>query len=126
MAEGRAKKQILVIDDEEDLVDLLEVRLQAAGYKMLRAYDGEEGLEVVAANIPDLIILDISMPKMDGYQVCEKLKSNRKLKKVPVIMLTAMGQRVDVIVGKALGADAYISKPFNHMELLAKIEELMS
>jgi len=119
-------KRILVIDDEEDLVELLDRRLQSAGYEMLQALDGEEGLEVAIEQVPDLIILDISMPKMDGYQVCERIKSNKKLKDVPIIMLTALGAPVDKIVGKALGADAYLTKPFDNKELLNKIEELIA
>ena len=120
------KKRILVIDDEEDLVVLLTSRLQTAGYEILQALDGEEGLDLAIEQVPNLIILDIAMPKMDGYQVCERLKSHKKLKSVPIIMLTALGERVDKIVGKALGAEAYFTKPFDHVELLSKIDELIT
>ncbi|MFH1654327.1 MAG: response regulator [Pseudomonadota bacterium] len=117
------KKKILIIDDEKDLVDLLSQRLEAYGYDVVAAYDGEEGLDKARKTHPNLILLDIMMPKMDGYQVCRFLKFDEDFKNVPVVMLTARSQESDVKVGKSVGADDYITKPFESADLLAIIKK---
>lgn len=119
------KKRIMIVDDEKDLVETLTFRLEAAGYEVLAAFDGQEGLEKVRREKPDLILLDVMMPKLDGYQVCRMLKFDEKFKKTPVIMLTARGQEQDKNTGKTVGADAYMTKPFDSKALLDKIKELI-
>jgi len=120
-----AKNRILVIDDELDLLGLVKARLEMAGYEVLTAIDGEEGLAKARASAPDLIILDIMLPKMDGFEVCEALKIDEKYKHIPIIILTVKFQPVDIRFAKALGADAYITQPFEAKELLDKIKELI-
>ncbi len=119
------KKRILVIDDEPDLLDLARARLELAGYEVLVASDGEEGLEKARTSAPDLIILDLMLPKMNGFEVCEALKIDEKYKHIPIIILTVKFQPVDIRFAKALGADAYIKKPFEGKELVDKIKELI-
>ena len=120
-----AGKKILLIDDEVDFIDVLRTRLEANNYEVKVAYDGEEGLEKVQKENPDLIILDIMMPRISGFDVCRKLKVDQKFKDIPIIMLTAKFQSSDMDFAKALGADAYITKPFEPQVLLNKISELL-
>lgn len=120
-----AKDRILVIDDEPDLLSLAKARLELAGYEVLTASDGEEGLEKARTSAPDLILLDLMLPKMDGFEVCEALKIDEKYKHIPIIILTVKFQPVDIRFAKALGADAYITKPFEGKELVEKIRELI-
>ncbi len=119
------KKKILIVDDERLLVMALRIRLETVGYEVISAYDGEEGLDKAQKEKPDLIILDVMMPKKSGYQVCQLLKSDEVYKHIPIIMLTAKGQKTDKEWGERAGADCYITKPFNDTELVAKIKELM-
>lgn len=115
-------KRILIVDDERDLVDLLKARLEAQGFEVVTAYDGQEGLEKAKEEKPDLILLDVMMPKMDGYQVCRFLKFDEAFKQIPIIMLTARGQEQDQKKGMEVGADAYVIKPFDKEDLLKKIQ----
>jgi DNA-binding response OmpR family regulator len=119
------KKRILVIEDEEAMVDLVKMRLEANGYEVITAYDGQEGLDKARKLEPDLIILDLMLPKMDGYKVCGLLKADTRYSKTPVIMFTAKVQEDDVKLGKEVGADAYITKPFEPQTLLGEIEALL-
>lgn len=119
------KKRVLIVDDERDLVETISFRLEAAGYEVLSAYDGQEGLEKARDEKPDLILLDVMMPKMDGYQVCRFLKFDEDFKNIPIVMLTARGQESDKNTGAGVGADAYITKPFDSASLLLKIKELL-
>ena len=112
-------KKVLVIDDEDDIRMLLEVRLQRAGYVVVTAPDGLEGMRLFYSARPDLVILDIAMPVMDGWQVLERL---REVSNVPVLMLTAAAQERDKVRGLKGGADDYITKPFSSEELLARVE----
>ena len=112
-------KKILVIDDEDDIRMLLEARLQRAGYNVVTAPDGLEGMRLFYSARPDLVILDIAMPVMDGWQVLERL---REVSNVPVLMLTAAAQERDKVKGLKAGADDYITKPFSSEELLARVE----
>ena len=118
-------KRILVVDDEPELVDMITLRLEANDYKVLQAHDGQEGLEMAKKEKPALIILDLMMPKMDGYKVCGLLKRDARYAKIPIILLTARAQEEDMSLGEELGADAYITKPFDPEVLLGKIKELM-
>lgn len=119
------KKRILVVDDEAELVKAIEIRLKQADYEVLTAYDGQEGLDKAQKERPDLIVLDLMMPKMDGYKVCGLLKADSRYNKIPIIMLTAKAQEEDMKLGKEVGADAYIMKPFESEVLLSKIKELL-
>ena len=120
-----AKKKILVVDDERDLVDLLALRFQSEGYDVIQAFDGMDGLEKVRANNPDLIILDVMMPRLNGYQVCRELKQDVKFKKIPIIMLTAKAQESDKFWGMETGAEGYITKPFDFGNLSETVKKFL-
>ncbi len=117
------KKRILIVDDERDLVETITFRLEASGYEVLAAYDGAEGLEKARTEKPDIILLDVMMPKMDGYQVCRMLKFDEEFKNIPIIMLTARGQDMDKKTGTDVGADGYITKPFDSKMLMEEIKK---
>ncbi len=119
--------RILIIDDEEDLVKTIKSRLETAGYEVLTAYDGRDGFEKACSEKPDLIILDLVLPGMDGYRVCNTLKGDNRYKKIPIIILTVRGKDLDLekIVAKEFGADAYLTKPVEPRILLSKIRELL-
>ncbi len=119
------KKKILIIDDEFDFVESLQISLEQENYECLTAHEGKKGLQLAREWKPDLIILDIMLPGMDGYKVCRALKFNVRLKQIPTIMLTFKASTEDRIMGKASGADYYITKPFSQEKLIAKIEELL-
>lgn len=114
------KKKILIIEDEEDLVKGLKLNLSDEGYEMDWAVNGVEGLRKALEKTPDLIILDIMLPEMDGLEVCRELR--QKNIAIPIIMLTAKGEEIDKVVGLEIGADDYITKPFSIRELLARIK----
>jgi len=120
-----AKKRLLVVDDERDFIDVISERLGAKGFDILRAFDGKEGIERAHADKPDLIILDIAMPGMNGYDVCRKLKLDENLKDTPIIMLTAKFQPSDIKFGMGMGADAYLTKPLELELLLHTVEALL-
>jgi len=117
--------KILIVDDELDFNAILQTRLEASGYEVVTAKDGEEGLEKVESENPDLIVLDVMMPKVDGFEVCETLKNDVRYKKIPIIFLSAMAQEDNFSMGKKVGADAYITKPFESSVLIHKIEEML-
>ena len=119
------KKKILLVEDEKDLVETVTLRLEAAGYKIMPAYDGREGFEKAKREKPDLIILDLMLPKMDGYKVCGLLKADTRYNKIPIIMFTARAQESDKKMGQEVGANAYITKPFEPQALLEKIRQLL-
>ncbi|MGB9679826.1 MAG: response regulator transcription factor [Thermoanaerobacteraceae bacterium] len=114
-------EKLLIIDDEEMLVKGLRLSLEGEGYIVDAAYDGEEGLEKVRTGNYDLIILDLMLPKIDGFTVCREI---RTFSNIPIIMLTAKGEDIDKIVGIEMGADDYLAKPFNTRELIARIRAL--
>jgi two-component system sensor histidine kinase/response regulator len=120
------KSRILIVDDAVDAVELLKKRLRFEGYDTAEAYDGEEALKQVAEYNPDLIILDVMMPKLDGYEVCQRLKSDENTKYIPILMLTAKGEVEDKVKGLDIGADHYLAKPFNYKELSAKVRSLVA
>ena len=112
-------KRILVVDDEANIVDILRFNLQREGYEVLAAYDGKDGLEKARTQSPDLILLDVMLPEMDGFQVCEELRKTDRL--TPIIMLTAREEERDRVMGLELGADDDVVKPFSVRELLARV-----
>lgn len=118
-------KKILLVDDEPQLVEVVKMRLEANGYTVLAAYDGQEALDKARQEKPDLIILDLMLPKVDGYKVCRMLKFDQNYKHIPIIMFSARAQEEDVKLGKEVGGDAYITKPFEPQELLSKIKEFL-
>lgn len=120
-----AKQKILVVDDEADLVETLKFRLEANNYEVISSCDGKDALEKARKEAPNLIILDIMLPKLDGYKICRMLKYDQKYKHIPVIMFTSRAQESDRKLGGEVGADAYITKPFEPDILLGKIKELL-
>jgi len=118
-------KKILVADDEADLVSIVKMRLEANNYLVITAFDGQEALEKARKEKPDLVILDLMLPKMDGYKVCGLLKADTRYNKIPIIMFIARAQESDEKLGFEVGADAYITKPFEAEILLGKIKELL-
>jgi DNA-binding response OmpR family regulator len=119
------KKRLLIVEDEADLVEMVKMRLEASGFEVSAAYDGQEGLDKAKKEKPDLIILDLMLPKIDGYKVCRMLKFDEKYRNIPIIMFTARAQESDRKLGEGVGADAYIVKPFEPQALLSKISELL-
>jgi len=119
------KKKILIVEDEPEMVQRLKRRLEANDYEVMEAYDGEAGLELAKTKSPDLILLDLMLPKVDGHKVCALLKADSRYNKIPILIFTALAQDSDQEMAKEAGADAYITKPFKAEVLLAKIEELL-
>ncbi len=117
------KKKILIIDDEQDLVDFVKLRLEANNYRVVAAGDGKEGLSACARENPDLVLLDILIPKIDGFKVCQALKKDPRTAGIPVIMLTAKDHADDIKSAKESGVDGYIIKPFDSATLLLSIKD---
>lgn len=115
--------KILIVEDEPNMVAGLRDNFEFEGYEVLSAYNGVEGLERALAESPDLVVLDVMMPKMSGLDVCKQLKAKRP--SIPIIMLTARGQEVDKVVGLELGADDYVTKPFSIRELIARVKAVL-
>lgn len=114
--------RILVVDDEKTIVKGLKFNLEKEGYEVFTAYDGEEALRVFNESNPDLIVLDLMLPELDGFEVCRRI---RKGSDVPIVMLTARGEDIDKILGLELGADDYVTKPFNPRELAARVKAIL-
>ena len=115
-------KKVLVVDDEKSIVDILKLNLQNEGYSVIEAYDGEEAVKKATTMDPDVILLDVMLPKLDGFSVCKKI---RETSSVPILMITAREEEVDKVLGLELGADDYITKPFSVRELLARVKANM-
>ena len=115
----KSQKTVLVVDDEKPIVDILVYNLKKEGYNTLEANDGEEAVRLVIEKKPDLVLLDIMLPKMDGLTVCKKIRHNYN---IPIIMLSAKDEEIDKILGLELGADDYITKPFSVRELIARVK----
>lgn len=120
------KGKILVVDDEINITQILEFSLGAEGYEVITALNGEEAIDKARREQPDLIILDIMMPKIDGYEACRILKANPLTKSIPVVLLTAKGRDIDKRLGYEVGATDYIVKPFSPNKLIGRIHELLS
>jgi len=118
-------KTILIIEDEKDIVDLIEYHLKQAEFSLMKAYDGASGLEMAKKEKPDLIILDLMLPEMEGKDVCRALKSNPLTQSIPILMLTAKAEEIDRIIGFELGADDYVTKPFSPRELVLRIKAIL-
>jgi DNA-binding response OmpR family regulator len=124
-AGGAVKRRILIVEDEPHIVLSLEIVLQRAGYETAVASDGDEGLALVRRLRPDAVVLDIMLPRRNGYEVCQAIKADPELRAVPVIMLSAKGQEVEVVKGLELGAAAYVTKPFGNAEILEAIRAVL-
>jgi len=120
-----AKGKILVVDDEIYIVHILDFSLGMEGYEVVTALDGEQALEKARTEHPDLIVLDIMMPKLDGYETCKMLKAEAETRNIPVILLSAKGRNVDQKVGFEVGADDYITKPFSPRKLVERINSIL-
>ena len=120
------KKTILLVDDEPDLLESLSIRFKASGYNVLTAVDGLDALQKARTLSPDLIILDLMLPKMDGYKVARLLKFDTRYSHIPILILSARGQDMDKDVGKNAGANDYMVKPFDSADLLSRIERLLT
>jgi DNA-binding response OmpR family regulator len=116
---------ILVADDEEDLRELVSYRLSRSGYEVVEAVDGQEALELATERTPDLMVLDVMMPRLDGYELTRRVREQDSLRSVPVILLTARSQETDVSRGFDVGADDYLKKPFNPDELVARVRAVL-
>jgi len=118
--------RILIVDDEPNIVLALELLMKKEGYEVHTVDDGERAFQAAKELRPDLILLDIMMPKMDGYEVCQRIRSDASLKDVSIIMLTAKGREVEKAKGLALGADHYITKPFSTRQVVMKVKEILA
>ncbi len=117
--------KILVIEDEQDICNLLHINLESEGFKAIQALDGESGLRLAFEELPDLIVLDLMLPGVDGLKVCKRLKGDEKTADIPLLMLTARGEEVDRVVGFELGADDYVVKPFSVREVILRIKAIL-
>jgi DNA-binding response OmpR family regulator len=120
------QKKILVVDDEVDLVRTIQFSLELEGYKVLASYNGEDALAQARKENPDLILLDIMLPKLDGYKVCRLLKFDEQYKHIPILMMTAKTQEKDKLMGKETGANEYITKPFDMEVLMEKVKAYLN
>ena len=118
-------KRILIVDDEPSIIVPLQFLMQQNGYETTVAFSGEEAMETIVVKTPDLILLDIMLPIIDGFEVCQRVRENPQWNKIRIILLTAMGGDANVAKGMALGADAYITKPFSNAEVIEKVKELL-
>lgn len=114
------RKKVLVVDDERDLVDIVAFNLRREQYDVLTAYDGESAIEIARRDPPDLVILDLMLPGMNGLEVCRRLRQEPRTAQTPIVMLTAKGEETDAVIGLSQGADDYIRKPFGVKELMAR------
>jgi two-component system phosphate regulon response regulator PhoB len=121
----RAKRRVLVVDDEKDLVDLISYNLTRGGYEVLTSHSGSEALEIARRDMPDLVVLDLMLPGLDGTEVARRLKGDSRTAAIPIVMLTARSEETDVVVGLTLGADDYVTKPFSMKILLARINTVL-
>ncbi|MBV1820017.1 response regulator transcription factor [Bacteroidales bacterium MSK.15.36] len=117
--------KVLIIDDEEYIVELIKFNLERNGYEVIYGYDGREAIKLAEEENPDIMILDVMMPGLDGFEVCKEIRGNEKTKDIPIIMLTVKKEEVDKVIGLELGADDYIIKPFGIRELIARIRAVL-
>ncbi|MBC7784445.1 MAG: response regulator transcription factor [Burkholderiales bacterium] len=121
----KTKKKVLVVDDEKDIVEMMSFNLTRNGYDVVTAHNGNDALEVAQREMPDLIILDLMMPGLDGTEVTRRLKADPRMAKIPLVMLTAKGEETDVVVGLRLGADDYVTKPFSVKILMERLNTIL-
>jgi DNA-binding response OmpR family regulator len=124
-AADRDQPLVLAADDDEDILDLVAFRLERSGYTVIVARDGEEALELAAKELPDLAVLDVMMPKLDGFEVTRRLRAEEDTRRMPIILLTARSQDADVQQGFEAGADDYLRKPFSPDELRARVQAIL-
>lgn len=117
--------KILIIEDEKDIVQTLEYNLKKEGYDVIKAFDGIQGLKLVGETSPDIILLDLMLPGIDGLEICKRVKKDQKTENIPIIILTAKGEETDKVVGLEMGADDYITKPFSMREVIARIKAIL-
>jgi two-component system phosphate regulon response regulator PhoB len=120
-----AKEKILVVDDEEDILELVRFNLSREGFAVISALTGEKALELVRKEVPDLIVLDLMLPGVDGLDVTRSLKGDNTTKNIPIVMLTAKGEEADIVTGLELGADDYVTKPFSPRVLVARVRAVL-
>jgi two-component system phosphate regulon response regulator PhoB len=120
------KPRILVVDDEPEAVELIEFNLKQSGYLVTTAGDGADALKKARTQTPDLVVLDVMLPEMDGFEICKTLRQDGATSKIPIIMLTAKAAEIDRVLGLELGADDYLTKPFSTRELLLRIKKILS
>jgi DNA-binding response OmpR family regulator len=118
-------KKVLIVDDEPSIIVPLQFLMEQNGYETSVAFSGEEAMETVAESHPNLILLDIMLPIIDGFEVCQRVRENPEWNDIRIILLTAMGSEANIAKGLAMGADAYITKPFSNSEVIAKVKELI-
>jgi DNA-binding response OmpR family regulator len=121
----QAKKKILIVDDEKALVSLVALHMQMTGYEVLFANDGWSAIDICKRDKPDLVILDLMLPKLNGWEVCRRLRSDEEIKTISVIMLSARGELEDKLRGFGAGADDYVTKPFSPKELVARVKRIL-
>jgi len=119
-------RKVLIADDEQNIVISLEFLLKREGFEVLVAADGEAALQMIAEHHPDLVLLDVMMPKRNGYEVCQRMRARPEWRGIKIIMLSAKGRDVEVSKGVSLGADLYVTKPFSNAELVAQINALLA
>jgi two-component system phosphate regulon response regulator PhoB len=120
-----AKEKLLVVDDEEDILELIKFNLEREGYQVSCAASGEAALDLARSEIPDLIVLDLMLPGIDGLEVARQLKKESETREIPIVMLTAKGEEADIVAGLELGADDYITKPFSPRVLVARVRSVL-
>jgi DNA-binding response OmpR family regulator len=118
-------QKVLIVDDEPSIIVAIQFLMEQNGYETIVAFSGEEAMEAVANHRPDLILLDIMLPVVDGFEVCQRVRENPDWKNIRIVLVTALGSDVNVTKGLDLGADAYITKPFSNADLVAKVKELL-
>lgn len=118
-------KKVLIVDDEPGIIVALQFLMEQNGYATMVAFSGEEAMEAVARHRPDLILLDIMLPVVDGFEVCQRVRENPEWNDIRIVLVTALGSEVNVTKGLDLGADAYVTKPFSNADLVAKVKELL-
>lgn len=119
------KRMVLIVDDEENIVELIRMNLLGLGYEVVHAYTGMEAIVKINTLVPDLVLLDLMLPDIDGFQICQMLRMNKKTRQVPIIMITAKSEESDKVDGLMMGADDYITKPFSIRELEARIQSVL-
>jgi two-component system phosphate regulon response regulator PhoB len=120
-----SQKQIVVVEDEPDILEVLSYNLVREGFDVSTSLDGAQGLELICKKVPDLVLLDLMLPGMDGLDICRQLKTDAATRHIPIIMVTAKGEESDVVLGLGIGADDYISKPFSPKELVARVKAVL-
>jgi two-component system, OmpR family, alkaline phosphatase synthesis response regulator PhoP len=118
-------RRILIADDEENIVISLEYLLKREGFEVSIAHDGEQAVEMIRAELPDLVLLDVMMPRKSGFEVCQEVRADPSLRSVRILMLTAKGRETEVTKGLALGADSYVTKPFSTKELVERVRAIL-